>query len=139
MFPRIKLTLACVFILVLSMAGLASAETWICSVQEVIESADDGTVGPPDFGAVSPATFFHVDTGRKRITLLAPADRRGETTEIMAQKADAEGWFLSGVENSRAWSMVISSDGNVTLAITMEGASWTAFGKAIPASQVKPD
>jgi hypothetical protein len=138
MVQRLELTLVLVTLLVLSVTSAASAETWICSVQEIVECSDDGKCGPPDFGGVQPATFFQIDTDRKLVTLLAPEERRGETTEIHSLLAVEDGWLLAGVEIERAWSLVISGNGDLTISITMEGATWTGFGKCMPAEHANP-
>ena len=138
MIQRIAGTLALVSLLALLAVSTASAEVFLCSVQDLVECANDDYCGPPDFGGRAPATFFEVDTGGKKITLLAPEERRGETTEITSQQKTQAGWLLAGIENERSWSMLISNGGDVTISITMDGAVWSGFGKWMSAEHVRP-
>jgi hypothetical protein len=138
MVKRLAQTLALAGMLVVFATNSAHADQWVCSIQNAIECANDGNCGPPDFRGVDPATFFHVDTDRKLITLLAPESRRGETTPIQSQAKTAESWIFAGVEGERSWSLVISNSGDVAVSITMEAATWSAFGKCMPAAHVTP-
>jgi hypothetical protein len=122
----------------ISVVKVASAESWVGAVQDIVECSDDGKCGPPDFRGTSPVTFFHIDTNRKVITMLAPDERRGETTEIQTIREVEGTWFVAGVENERAWSMVITSRGELTLSITMDGGTWSGFGKCMPAEHAQP-
>ena len=125
-------TLLAGILLCVSSAGLAIARpVWICSITRAVECVEDGTVGEPDFGGLEPATFFRVDTDKKRITLLAPESRRGEVTVIDRVLEEENMWVLTGVEDGRAWSMVISHDGYVTLSISYDGVTWSAFGHSM--------
>ena len=110
--------------------GLAGP-TWLCSITANAAVGDDGTAGPVDFAGVEPATFLRVDTDGKSITLLAPESRRGETTEIGAIKQGDGIWLITGVEDGRAFSMVISDAGYMTLSITGNGTTWSAFGAVL--------
>lgn len=124
--------------MVLLTATGASAETLICSIQSVIECASDDYCGPPSFGGRRPATFVSINTDEKKITLLAPEERRGEVTEIQTLVETQDGWLLAGVEHGRSWSMLISGSGDVTMSITMDGAVWSGFGKWMSAEHVEP-
>lgn len=112
-------------------AGAEAADSWICCLTDAISVEEDGTVGPPDLGGGERPTFLRVDIDRKEITLLAPASRRGETTRIDAVRTGDDVWIFSGVENARAWNLVISGDGHLTLTVTTDGAAWSVFGHAI--------
>ena len=112
--------------------GVQAGSVWICSVTNAIECLDDGTVGEPDFGGLEPATFFRVDPDKKKITLLAPESRRGEVTVIDRVVEKDNMWVLAGIEEGRAWSMVISREGYVTVSIAYDGVTWSAFGHSMP-------
>lgn len=115
------------------LSGSALAEpVWICSITEAIACEEDGSTGPPDLGGLARPTFLRVDVGRKQVTLLAPAGRNGEITKIDAAHKGDGIWVLSGIEAERAWSMVISERGHMTLSVTVDGASWAVFGHAMP-------
>ena len=125
-------------VLLLGLTGTAGAETqFLCSITESLECSDGVGCGPPQM-AVTPPTFFHVDIERKVITLLAPADRRGEETVIELANETPDGWLLAGVESERAWNVYLSQAGNLTISITMDGTIWTAFGRCMPAADAKP-
>jgi hypothetical protein len=104
---------------------------WICSITRGIECLEDGTVGEPNFGELAAPTFFRVDTNKQKITLLAPESRRGEVTVIDKVLEEENMWVLTGVEDGRAWSMVISRDGYMTLSISYDGVTWSAFGHSM--------
>jgi hypothetical protein len=105
--------------------------SWICAITDAVECNEDGTIGPPDLGGLARPTFLRVDVDRKEVTLLAPPERSGEITKIDLL-LDGEGiWVFSGVEAGRAWSMVISEGGHMTLSVTGDGATWSVFGSAM--------
>lgn len=120
-------------------AGVALAETqFICSLTESVECSEGVGCGPPDFGGVTPPTFLHVDVKKKVVTLLAPAERRGEETVIDVARETAGGWILSGVESERAWNIYLGDTGNMTVSVTMDGTTWTVYGRCMPASHARP-
>lgn len=110
--------------------GLAGP-TWLCSVTASAAVGDDGTAGPVDFGGVEPATFLRVDADSKVITLLAPESRSGETTTIGAIERGDGIWLITGIEEGRAFSMIISDAGYMSLSITGNGTTWSAFGAVL--------
>ena len=132
-----SLLVACVGVFLLA-ADAAATTKWICSVVEGIECSDGVGCGPPDFGPLEAPTFLHVDTQKRIITLLAPASRRGETTQIGQAVETSEGWILAGVEDKRAWSMMLTNEGYMTVTVTMDGTAWTAFGRCIPEGSTAP-
>ena len=119
--------------------GGAMAETqFICSITESLECSAGVDCGPPEFDGVTPPTFFHLDIGKKVITLLAPAERRGEKSDIDAVLEQDDGWVVAGLENGRAWNVYVTHDGHMTLTVTMDGTTWIAFGNAMPAAHAAP-
>jgi hypothetical protein len=120
-------------ILVVALCANASAEpAWICSITKAIECWDDGDCGPPDFGGLDPATFLRVDLNTKQITIMAPDTRRGEITKIGVFERVEGMWVIAGIEEGRAWSMVISDEGYMTISISADGTTWSAFGHTMP-------
>ncbi len=114
------------------LGGIAWAEpTWICSISTAVASTDDGKSGPPDLGGLAAPTFLNVDAGAKRVTLLAPASRRGEVSQIDTLHREGNVWLFNGMERGRIWSMAISDDGHFTLAVIDDGEVWTVFGNAL--------
>jgi len=123
----IAVVLLCAFL-----SSSAGAEPrWICSISDAVSCDEDGTIGPPDLGGLARPTFLRVDTARKQVVILAPDERRGEITRIDAMHHGAGVWVFSGVEAGRAWSMVISEGGHMTMSVTGDGASWSVFGHAM--------
>ena len=86
--------------------------------------------GPIDLGDLEPPTFFRVDSDGKEVTL-APESRRGEVTVIGAVHRGDGCWIMTGIENGRAWSLMISDEGHVTLSVINDGATWSVFGNAL--------
>jgi hypothetical protein len=119
-------------LLALTLCGNATAgPSWLCAIADAVAVDEDGTIGEPDLGGLERPTFFRVDTDKKQITLLAPESRRGEITKIDAVHKGKGLWVFSGVEEGRAWSLVISTKGHVTLSVTGDGATWAVFGHAL--------
>ncbi len=115
------------------------AETqFICSITESLECSAGVDCGPPEFDGVTPPTFFHLDIGKKVITLLAPDERRGEETPIDMIRETADGWILAGLESERAWTLYLTNTGHMTFSVTMDGTTWTAFGSSMLAKNAKP-
>lgn len=93
---------------------------------------------PPQLD-VTPPSFLHVDVDKKVITLLAPAERRGEQTAIRAAERLDDRLVLSGIEASRGWGMVVEdADGSMTLTVTMAGAGFVVFGNCISVATASP-
>lgn len=124
--------------LLLVQTGTAGAEPqFLCSITESLECSEGVGCGPPEL-TTTPPTFFHVDLDRKVITLLAPANRRGEETDIQLAKETPDGWLLAGVEADRAWNVYLSHAGHLTISITMDGTIWSTFGRCMPAADAEP-
>ena len=120
--------------LLLSVALCGSAmagPTWICAIVDAVSVDEDGTVGPPDLDGLERPTFLHVDADKMTVTLLAPESRRGEVTKIKAVYKGKCLWIFSGEEERRAWSMVLSEKGHMTLSVTSDGGTWSIFGHTI--------
>jgi hypothetical protein len=111
-------------------SGMAG-EAWICSVASAVAVDEDGSIGPPDLGERERPTFLRVDPVRKELTLLAPASRRGEVTKLDSVHEVDGNWVLSGVENGRSVSMVITAEGRMTLSVVADGVIWSVFGHTL--------
>ena len=105
--------------------------TWICAIARATACEDDGTTGEPDLGGLERPTFLRVDVDAKRVTILGPAGRRGEVSKIDTVQRGEECWLLTGAERGRAWSIVISDEGHLTISMTGDGVVWAVFGHAI--------
>lgn len=125
-----SLALSFLFAASLPAIGLASP-TWLCSLTESLAVYEDGSSGPIDMGEIEAPTFLRVNTEAKEVTLLAPDSRKGEVTVIGEAKRGDQKWVITGVEDGRAWSMVISDEGYMTLSVTGDGVTWSVFGNVM--------
>ena len=126
------LSILCSLILGLSLTGsLTAGPVWLCSIVDGVSVESDGTTGPIELGDLELPTFFRVDSDGKEVTLLAPESRRGEVTVIGAFHRGDDGWIMTGIENDRAWSLMISDEGHLTLSVINDGATWSVFGNAL--------
>ncbi len=138
------LTTAKTTMLVVILAAMATAcgdahagQAWLCSVGSAVAVDEDGTVGPPDLGDRERPTFFRLDADKKELTLLAPESRRGEVTKLDTVH-DVNGQrVFSGVEHGRVVSVIVSTDGRMTLSIISDGVVWSVFGHALPEERAK--
>jgi len=134
---RETIGLAVASLLLAGGAAAQAAPVYVCSLAQAIECDDGLNCGPPE-PARTPPTFLRVDINRKLITLLAPEERRGETTSIENAKHVGGQWSLNGIEAERAWNMVIADDGSMTISITFPRAAWSVFGKCMRADEIEP-
>ena len=126
------LSLLCSFALGLSLTVSLTAEpVWLCSIVEGVSVEADGTAGPIELGDLERPTFLRVDSDGKEVTLLAPESRRGEVTAIGTVHRGDGCWIMTGLEKDRAWSLIISDEGQMTLSVTDDGATWAIFGNAL--------
>ena len=136
----VKALLVLTPLLVVLVATGASAQQgeYVCAPARAVECDADLNCGPPAFQRPG-ATFFHVDLDDQAVTLLAPAERRGETTPIRFMERDGDRVIVSGVQEGRAWSLIwAEADGSMTLTGNLGDAGWVIFGKCIPADQLSP-
>jgi hypothetical protein len=115
-----------------------NGEQYVCSLNRAVECDSDLNCGPPA-PQLPPPTFIHVDLDSNTITLLAPPERRGETTQIRAMERDGERLILNGIEAGRSWSMILSeNDGSTTITVNFGDAAYVVFGQCIPGNQASP-
>jgi len=137
MTKSILMMLATAVALVAAEPRARAAQAWICSVASALAVDEDGTVGPPDLGDRERPTFFRLDADKKELTVLAPESRRGEVTKLDAVH-DVNGQrVFSGVEHGRVVSVIVSTDGRMTLSIIGDGVVWSVFGHALPEERAK--
>ena len=114
----------------------ADANKYVCTPGKAVECDSDLNCGPPAPQLPFP-TFFQVDLDDRVITLLGPAERRGETTPIRHMERDTDRVIAGGVQAGRAWSMILSeSSGRMTLTVNLGDAGWVVFGQCIAADQL---
>ncbi len=135
---RVSLAL-CLTPLLIAAGGPAADSPLVCSLVRAVEC--DGTLncGPPINTLGAAPTFLNVDLDGKRITILAPAERRGETTEIRAIERTEDRVVLTGIEAGRGWSMIIfEEDNSMILTMTAEGSGFVVFGNCIDSEMTSP-
>ena len=98
----------------------------------------DRAIGPPDLGDRERPTFMRIDAATKELTLLAPESRRGEVTKLETVHEKDGMHILSGVENGRNISLIITADGRMTLSVIADGVVWSVFGNALAEGDAKP-
>lgn len=130
--------LICIAPLLVSAGAAPLDSPMICSLSRAVECADDLSCGPP-VPQMVPPTFLHIDLETRVVTLLGPAERRGETSEIRAVVREGGHIVLTGTEAGRAWGAVIAeADGSLTLTVTLERSGFVVFGNCIAASELSP-
>ncbi|UCC83892.1 MAG: hypothetical protein JSW46_02865 [Gemmatimonadota bacterium] len=116
----------------------SDADQYVCSLTKVVECDSDLNCGPPA-PQLPPPTFIHVDLDDSLITLLAPAERRGETTQVRAMERDGDRVIMSGIEAGRGWSMILSeADGSATITVNFGDAAMVVFGQCMPEDWASP-
>lgn len=133
----VKALLVLIPLLVAANASAQEGE-YVCAPARAVECDSDLNCGPPAFQRPGP-TFFHVDLDDQVVTLLAPVERRGETTPIRFMERDGDRVMVTGVQEGRAWSLSLAEgDGSMTLTGNLGDAGWVIFGKCIAADQLSP-
>ena len=138
---RTWLVAVCTCFIGMGWGGTALAEpVWICALINAVACNDRGEIGEPDLGRMSRPTFLRVDSAKKLVTILAPNDRRGETSVVDTLVKHEVGWLLTGTEDGKAWTMMINEEeGHMTLSITGDGEVWSVFGHIIPEDALSTD
>lgn len=110
----------------------------VCAIATGVE-CDAALDCRPPMPEQPPPSFLHIDLEARTITLLAPEERRGETTKIQAVERSDDQTVLSGIETDRGWSIVVEkTSGQMTLSVTSPGAGFLVFGTCIPSDQAAP-
>ncbi len=114
------------------------AEAYVCSLIKAVECDSDlcGPPAPPD----SPRpTFIRVDLDNNLITLLAPDERRGETTQIRAIVRSGDHVVMTGINAGRGWTMTLSeTDGGAVITVNLEDAAFVVFAQCIAEDVLSP-
>lgn len=125
--------------LVLCATGLVGqAAPQVCSLTKFVECDETmGCVETSPTGNGPAPTFLRVDRSGGAITILAPEERRGETTEIR-HAIDVDGTsILTGTVGERGWSMsIVEQDGAMTMTITDSHVGFVVFGRCMAADRV---
>ncbi len=102
----------------------SSVEATVCSLEDGCE------IGAPWFWGIP--QFIEIDLKTKRLSTTA-ASGESRTTPVTSMKRDGAQIFLQGVENGRAFSLVINKDtGMLSAAVAREGITVSVFGACTP-------
>ncbi len=124
--------------LLLTAGRFAETIEYVCAPARAIECDSNLECAAP-IPLVAPPTFFHVDLDERIITLLGPAERRGEVTQIDRLERGDDQVLIGGLEAGKAWSMAISEDdGQYTLTINLGDSGWIVYGQCIAADLLSP-
>ena len=116
----------------------AAADQYVCVPAKLIECDPEFDCGPP-LPELPPPTFLHVDLDERVITVLGPAERRGETTEILFLERDGDRAIMGGLQGDRPWSIIFpEGGGEMTLTANLGDAGWVGFGRCMAADHLAP-
>jgi len=131
---RLQAATLCVILACLGIAWPAAAAgkfdgkaPMLCAVTAINECTADGKCEPsaPQAGNTLP-TFIRVNVGTKT---LSADDGSGRKTEIKGSSVVDDQLMLQGIENGKAWSMVIKSDtGRWGGSVVEDDGSFALFG-----------
>ena len=114
------------------------AAPYVCSLTKAVE-CDSELCGPPAPPDLPFPTFIRVDLDNNRITLLAPAERSGETTQIRATERSGDYVVMTGINAGRGWSMTLSeTSGGAVITVNLGDAAYVAFGQCIAEDLLAP-
>ena len=131
---KLPTTALCVAVAFLSITWPAAAAgkydgsaPMICAVTSMVECTADGKCerSAPQEGNTLP-TFIRVDLGANT---LSTTDGSGRKTEIRGSSAVDGQLMLQGIENGKAWNMVVKSDtGRWGGSVVEDDGSFALFG-----------
>ena len=122
----------------LSAGVRGDAEPYVCSLTKAVE-CDSELCGPPAPPDAPHPTFIRVDLDNNLITLLAPDERRGETTQIRAIERSGDHVVMTGINAGRGWTMTLSeTDGGAVITVNLEDAAFVVFAQCIAEDVLSP-
>ncbi len=111
---------------------IGGADVIVCSAGIVIVCLDDGTCADSPPWTLNIPHFIVVDLKQKKLYTTQASHENRVTPINSVQRVDGF-VVLQGYENGRAFNwMVTESTGMVTVTISLEGLSATAFGVCTP-------
>ncbi len=114
------------------------ADPYVCSLTKAVE-CDSDLCGPPAPPDAPHPTFIRVDLDNNLVTLLAPAERRGETTQIRAIERSGDHVVMTGINAGRGWTMTLSeTDGGAVITVNLGDAAYVVFGQCIAEDLLVP-
>ncbi len=113
-------------------------DPYVCSLTKAVE-CDSDLCGPPALPDTPHPTFIRVDLDNNLITLLAPDERRGETTQIRAIERSGDHVVMTGINAGRGWTMTLSeTDGGAVITVNLEDAAFVVFAQCIAEDVLSP-
>ena len=124
---------------VLCIGGLSHAgdfdgsKALTCATIEAIECAPGGKCLRGWAREINLPQFVTVDLAAKSITGKRPNDGSQLAAKIKSVSTKNSSLMLQGVQNDRAWSMVIAKDnGFMSVSVSAEDAGFVVFGACTP-------
>jgi len=124
------LTIACLIFLPyqISAAEIKDSEPLICSIIKAIECGLEGTCYGGTAESVDLPQFIRVDQKKKLISTTKSSKEKKESQIKNLEKIDDK-IFIQGVENGRAWSMIIDeTSGKMSATVAEERIGFIVFG-----------
>lgn len=104
-----------------------------CATIEAIECAPGGDCSRGWAHEINLPQFVTVDVAAKSITGKRPNDGSQLAAKINSVSTEQANLVLQGVQNDRAWSMVIAKDnGFMSISASSENAGFVVFGACTP-------
>ena len=104
----------------------------LCAVTETIECTPDGEVLRGEAESIDMPCFLKIDFEKKTISGTLE-DGTVRTTEIKGMEQTDGNLILQGVQNGKAWNMVIAeATGKATIAASDNQVGFVVFGACIP-------
>ena len=124
------------FALVLPVAvadDISNADQILCSsVEATVCTLDGCELGAPWWWGIP--QFIEIDLQTKRMSTTAASGENRVTTATSLERKDGQ-IFLQGVENGRAFSLVINEEtGMLSAAVARDGITVSVFGACTPLS-----
>lgn len=114
-------------------AGIDGSKALTCATIEAIECAPGGECSRGWAHEINLPQFVTVDLAAKSITGKRPNDGSRLAAKIKSVTTKESNLVLQGVQNDRAWSMVIAKDnGFMSVSVSAEDAGFVVFGACTP-------
>ena len=107
----------------------------LVSITQATECDQELGCAPPLVDRPIP-TFLRIDLKKKLVTIIAPMERKGETTVIEFVEQLEDRVILAGAESQRAWSLLLNQDGTMTLSLSDVKVGFVVFGNWMLAEDV---
>ena len=125
------LVLLCLPVQVMS-AGLDGSAPLLCTVIDVLECGADANCERGSAESVNIPQFVKIDFKGKKITEAVESEQKKSTTIKNLEHIDGK-LIMQGVENGRAWSIIISEEtGKMSVSVSEDRFGFVIFGACMP-------